>query len=217
MATATYSVNNAFGTSSITSDHEEASLILKIVMGHRELFGDLVQPHLNVLRRVVQRKLQNTADVEDVVQQTILKAFIHLDQFRLEACFRTWLVRISLNEVAQNWRMRRARRWVSLETPALAASPAKDPCDSPLRAYERSQTIESLRHAMNGLPEKYRVVVRMRDLEERSISEVAKALCLSIGAVKSRHHRGRRRMAQILLRHAALERRFNDVCSLETK
>jgi RNA polymerase sigma factor (sigma-70 family) len=196
----TYSVGTALADSSIGNEHKDATLIRQILTGRSELLGDLIKPHINPLRRLVQAKMGNNPDVEDIVQQTIFKAFTHLDQFRFEACFKTWLIRIALNEIAQTWRRRVSGRWVPLEGSAQVILQAKDPSDSPFRSYERSQTSNLLQRAVNSLPEKERVIVRMRDLEERSISEVAEALCLSIGAVKSRHHRARSRMAQILSR-----------------
>ena len=200
MGTITYSVGTALANPCIGNEHKDASLIRQILTGRKDLLGDPIKPHLDPLRRCVRAKMGNNPDVEDVVQQTIFKAFTHLDQFRFEACFKTWLTRIALNEVAQSWRRRVSGRWVGLEDSAQTVLQAMDPSDSPLRAYERSQTANLLQRALSSLPERYRVVVRMRDLEERSISEVAEVLCITIGAVKSRHHRGRLRMAQILSR-----------------
>jgi RNA polymerase sigma-70 factor (ECF subfamily) len=148
----------------------------------------------------VYMKMGKHQDAEDIVQQTILKAFSHLDQFRFEACFRTWLIRIAFNEVAQIWRRRACRRWVGLEDTKVTAFHATGPGESPLYLYERSQALTLLRDAILNLPEKCRVVVQMRDLEQRSLYEVAQTLCITIAAVKSRHHRGRLRMAQILSR-----------------
>jgi RNA polymerase sigma-70 factor, ECF subfamily len=200
MGTITYSVGTALANPYIGNEHKDASLIRQILTGRKDLLGDLIKPHIEPIRRCVRAKMGHNPDVEDVVQQTIFKAFTHLDQFRFEACFKTWLTRIALNEVAQNWRRRAPGRWIGLEDSTQTVLQATDPSDSPLRAYERSQTTKLLQRAVSSLPERYQVVVRMRDLEERSISEVAEALCITIGAVKSRHHRGRSRIAQFLSR-----------------
>ena len=97
-------------------------------------------------------------------------------------------------------------RWVALDGSAIAQTQVPDPKDSPFNVCARSQTARLLRIALASLPEKYRIVVRMRDLEERSISEVAERLCLTVAAVKTRHHRGRLRMAKVLSRTAYLQR-----------
>jgi RNA polymerase sigma-70 factor (ECF subfamily) len=178
--------------------YQEASVIRQILMGRPDLLGDLIKPHLEILRWFVHSKMGNDPDVEDVVQQTVFKAFAHLEQFRFEACFRTWLIRIALNEVAQHYRKRQSERWIGLDASAPTTMEVKDPGESPFHSCERRQTTSLLHRAISTLPETYRVVVRMRDLEELSISEVARALCLTIGAVKSRHHRGRLRIAKFL-------------------
>jgi RNA polymerase sigma-70 factor (ECF subfamily) len=121
-----------------------------------------------------------------------------LEQFRFEGGFRTWLIRIALNEVIQNWRKRGASRSVVMEPSDLAAVSAADPNNSPFNLCLRSQTARLLQTALATLPESYRLVVRMRDFEERSIAEVADALRLTAAAVKTRHHRARVRMAKIL-------------------
>ena len=195
-----YLARTTFAKHALEVEHNEGSLIRQVLAGRAELLEDLMKPHLDVLKRLIRRKMGNDPEVEDIVQQTMLKAFTHLRQFRFEACFRTWLIRIALNEIAQCWRRRGSGRSVGVECLPEAILQAKDPGDSPALSYERGETAMLLQRAVSRLPETYRVVVCMRDLEERSISEVAEALCLSIGAVKSRHHRGRSRMAQILSR-----------------
>jgi RNA polymerase sigma-70 factor (ECF subfamily) len=140
----------------------------------------------------------NDPDSDDVAQQAVFKAFTHLEQFRYEGGFRTWLIRIALNEVIQNWRKRVASRSVSVEPFTLAAVSVADPKDSPFHLCVRGQTARLLQTAVATLPERYRLVIRMRDFEERSVAEVAEALSLTTAAVKTRHHRARRRMATIL-------------------
>ena len=174
-------------------ERHEASLIRQILMGRRDLLGDLIEPHLGTLWRAVQAKMGNDPEIDDVVQQTVLKAFIHLAQFRSEAIFRTWLIRIALNEVTQNWRRRLASRSIVLDPSAIAEIQVTDPKDSPFEVCERSQAAGFLQTALATLPEQYRLVIRMRDFEERSISEVADALGLTPSAVKTRHHRARPR------------------------
>jgi RNA polymerase sigma-70 factor (ECF subfamily) len=137
------------------------------------------------------------ADTDDVAQQAVFKAFTRLEQFRFEGAFRTWLIRIALNEVIQNWRKRVASRSVVMEASTLAALSVADPKDSPLNLCMRRQTAGLLQTAFATLPESYRLVIRMRDFEERSVAEVANALRMTASAVKTRHHRARLRMAKI--------------------
>jgi RNA polymerase sigma-70 factor (ECF subfamily) len=176
----------------------EASIIHRILEGQRDLFHNLTQPHLGMLRRVIRKKMGNDADVDDVIQEALIKSFANLKQFRFEASFRTWLVRIAHNEAGQNWRKQLMARRFTQDQPAFTELDATDPNGSPFNAYVRNQTTKSIRLALASLPEKYRSVVRMRDIEERSIAEVAEAMRLTVGAVKTRHRRGRLIMAGIL-------------------
>src|SRR5438552_1418996 len=73
---------------------EEGELIRRILGGQRDLFGDLIAPHLTPLLRALRATIGGYVELEDIVQQTVLKAFTHLEQFRFEASFRTWLIRI---------------------------------------------------------------------------------------------------------------------------
>ena len=179
-------------------EYREALLIRQVLAGRRDLFGDLIEPHLDAVWRAVRARMGNDPDIDDVAQQAIFKAFTHLEQFRFEGGFRTWLIRIALNEVIQNWRKRFASRSVMMEPSAIAAASVTDPKDSPFNLCVRSQASRLLQTAFATLPESYRLVVRMRDFEERSVSDVAKALRLTTSAVKTRHHRARLRMAKIL-------------------
>jgi RNA polymerase sigma-70 factor (ECF subfamily) len=85
-----------------------------------------------------------------------------------------------------------------MEPSAIAAAAIADPKDSPFNLCVRSQTAGLLQTALATLPEPYRLVVRMRDFEECSVSEVANALRLTASAVKTRHHRARLKMAKVL-------------------
>ena len=177
---------------------EEARLIRKIIGGRRELFAELIAPHVRPLLRIVQATIGSHPDVEDIVQQTTLKAFTRLGQFRCEASFRTWLIRIGLNE-ARQWRRKWASsRFLTLDFLALSQVPLADDRHSPLVECQRSEIKLRLRNAIARLPEKYRIVVLLRDFEHLSLSEVARQLGLTAPAVKTRHMRARQRIAKLL-------------------
>jgi RNA polymerase sigma-70 factor (ECF subfamily) len=175
----------------------ESSIVLRILNGQQDLFRDLIEPHLQILRNVVRSRMGNDPEVEDVIQTAVVKAFANLKQFRFEAGFRTWLIRIAHNEVSQNWRRKLVARQFTHDQAGLAVN-APDPGDSPFKVYARSQTARSIEFALSTLPEKYRIIVRMRDLDELSIAEVSQAMRLTIATVKTRHRRGRLIMAQLL-------------------
>jgi RNA polymerase sigma-70 factor (ECF subfamily) len=198
MGTLTYVLDQMPLTREMRGKHSETELIREILAGRRDLFDDLIEPHLSAVKRAVRARMGNDPDSDDVAQQAVFKAFTHLEQFRYEGGFRTWLIRIALNEVIQNWRKRVASRSVAVEPFTLAAVSVADPKDSPFQLCVRSQTSRLLQTAVATLPERYRLVIRMRDFEERSVAEVAEALSLTTAAVKTRHHRARRRVALVL-------------------
>jgi RNA polymerase sigma-70 factor, ECF subfamily len=185
-------------TTCYRSRTDEAALIREIVGGQRDLFGDLIAPHLAALARVLRGTLGAHPEVEDIVQQTALKAFTHLAQFRFEAGFRTWLIQIGLNEVRQ-WRRKDASSpLMESASPVFGDLPIADQRQSPLRQYEIAETGDHVGAAIARLPDKYRVVILLRDLEDLSISEVAARLGLTIPAVKTRHRRARQKVATYL-------------------
>ena len=170
---------------------DEAALIRKIVGGQRDLFGDLIAPHLTPLLRIVRATIGGDPEVEDIVQQAAFKAFTKLAQFRFEAGFRTWLIQIGLNE-ARQWRRKCASsRIVGLAPLPLSELPIADKNHSPLSEYQRGEAGAQLRAALVRLPQKYRNVILLRDIEDLSISELAGRLGLTIPAVKTRHRRTR--------------------------
>src|ERR1700689_3359866 len=127
------------------SGSEEAVLIGRILAGRKDLFDELLKPHLAPLWRVVQAKIGTHTDVEDVVQQTLLKAYLHLEQFRNEARFSTWLIRIALHEILQLHRLRWSSHLVSLYPLALCRFQGCE--DSPYKQLERMETHQLLRKA----------------------------------------------------------------------
>jgi RNA polymerase sigma-70 factor (ECF subfamily) len=177
---------------------EETELIHKILGGRRDLFGDLIAPHLAPLLRAIKATIGGYVDIEDIVQQSTLKAFTHLEQFRFEASFRTWLIRIGLNE-ARAWRRKCASsRILALDPATLTQVPVADESLSPWVQYERREASARLRNALAHLPDKYRIVILLRDLYGFTLSEVAGRLGLTIPAVKTRQMRARQKMGRFL-------------------
>lgn len=185
------------------SNEEEARLIRQILAGRQDRFADLFQPHMTALRRVVRTKMQDSSEIEDVVQQTLLKAFSRLQQFRFEASFRTWLIRIACNEVLQ-WRRNRVRSALPLlERGRIPETQIADDAVSPFKICERNEEVRWFYKAFVKLPQIYQAVIQQRDLEHRSISETAQFLRLTVPAVKTRHRRARLLMLRFLPSAAA--------------
>jgi len=177
------------------SAETEGLLIDRILRGRIDAFADLVQPHMTSLSRFAQQELRSESEAEDVVQQSILLAFSRLRQFRGEASFNTWLRAITLNEV---FRLLQKRTVAPVPLRESRAARLADPATSPHTQYEQSERAERLHQALTRLPEKYRLMIQLRDLRELSIAETARSLSLTSAAVKTRHHRARKLLVRSL-------------------
>ena len=180
------------------SGSEEIVLVGRILAGRKDLFDELLKPHLATLWRVVQAKMGTDTDVEDVIQQTLLKAYLHLEQFRNEARFSTWLIRIALHEILQRHRLRWSSHLVSLDPLALRKFQGSEETTSPYKQLERMETNNLLRKAIAELPEKYQALIVLRDMQGLSVRDAARLLGMTVPTVKTRHRRARLKMAHSL-------------------
>ena len=171
-------------------------MIASILAGETQLYHELVRPHERSVYMMALSYMKNEADAEDVAQEAFLKAFRALNSFRAEAKFGTWLISITLNEARNRLRRKAAVPMESLDVPADedgAVSPAllRDWREVPSEALERGEVRSMIASAVEALPEIYRCVFVLRDMEELSVNETAEVLALSVPAVKVRLHRAR--------------------------
>jgi RNA polymerase sigma-70 factor (ECF subfamily) len=174
----------------------------------RERNGDafriIIQRNNQRLYRVARSVVQNDSEAEDVVQQTYVNAFDSLGKFRGDSSLATWLTRITLNEALG--RLRRQRPMVDLEVLDAEPSGASKIIPFPLmlansdpeRDAAQRQIRQLIERAIDDLPEIFRVVFVMRDVEDMSIEETAGFLGLSPATVKTRLHRARRQLRRAL-------------------
>jgi len=171
------------------SSLSDEEIVRRVVEGEVELFGILLRRYDQRLYRTARAVLADDGEAEDVTQETWMRAFRHLDQFEQKARFSTWLLRIALHEA---WgRARRARKSQPLEeTPSWEQnliSHSSDP-EGEAAGGELRGLLES---AVEGLPEFYRVVFILREVEGLCTAEVAATLELSEDVVKTRLSRAR--------------------------
>ena len=194
------------------SSTRDADLIARILGGERELFHELVRPYEKGVYRATFSILQSPEDAEDAAQEAMLKALRNLRNFRAESRFSTWLISIAINEARARLRHTRVLKFDSIDQPAEqeegSFTPAliRDWREVPLEALERSELRDMLRKAIAGLPEIYREVLVMRDIEEFSIAETAAALNVGEGVVKTRLLRARLMLQKILAPQLASRR-----------
>ncbi|HET6216047.1 MAG TPA: sigma-70 family RNA polymerase sigma factor [Acidobacteriaceae bacterium] len=199
-----------------TELRDESRMIASILAGDAQLFHELIRPYERRVYAMALSFLRNEADAEDVAQEAFLKAFRSLAGFRGDAKFGTWLVSITLNEARSRIRRRDAIKMESLDEPQDDqghSSPAllRDWKEIPSEALERKEVRSLLQKAITSLPQIYREVFQLRDIEQMSVNEAAEALGITVSSVKVRLHRARMMLQKNLapqLKQMAPKRRW---------
>jgi len=185
---------------------DESTLVAQAREGDTRAFGELVRRYEGKIFRLAQHVTQNREDAEDVLQETFLKAYEHLDQFQGNSKFYTWVVRIAVNQALMKLRRRKTDKSVSLdeqidtgEDTIVREIAAWD--EDPEQRFSREELGGILDTAIQSLEPPYRSVFVLRDIEELSTEETAEALDLSVPAVKSRLLRARLQLREKLTRY----------------
>ena len=169
------------------SDEEAVSRILK---GETALFEVIMRRYNQRLYRVTRAILRNDSEAEDVIQDAYVRAYEHLDQFAGKAAFPTWLTRIAIHEaLARRRRGRRVEELEAVQKKEDFISTLESSTPDPEAQTAQSQARRFLEAAIEALPEDYRTIVVMRDVEEMNVAETAASLEVSEAVVKTRLHR----------------------------
>jgi RNA polymerase sigma-70 factor (ECF subfamily) len=182
----------------------EVEIVQRVRGGDAELFYELVRPWERAVFLSALGIVGNEADAEEVAQEAILKAFKHLSSFRGDAKFSTWLIQIAINEARMKIRRARPHLHDSMEEGTRTEEGDYIPKDFadwreiPLQALETKELRQAIRRAMDDLPEKYRSVFMLRDVQQLSIEETAAALRITKANVKTRLARARLKMRDAL-------------------
>ena len=185
----------------------EAQFIERLKRGDAAAFETLVNERSGEIYGLLYRLTESTEEARDLTQETFLRAFQSIGHFRGESDLRTWIYRIAINQARNRWRWWRRRRrdsTISIDAPAANGHPSlvgtlksedgRDPEKDAL-AHERER---ALRKALSTLKRVYREAVVLRDIEGFAYEEIAVALDISIGTVKSRLARGRQELRRKL-------------------
>ena len=185
----------------------ETQFIERLKRGDAAAFETLVSERSGEIYGLLYRLTENVEEARDLTQETFLRAFQSIDHFRGESDLRTWIYRIAINQARNRWRWWRRRRrdaTVSIDAPeaagrlglvaTLKSTTAKDPEQDTL-ANERER---ALKKALGTLKRVYREAVILRDIEGFAYEEIATALDISVGTVKSRLARGRQELRRKL-------------------
>lgn len=181
-------------------DLDDLELVARVLAGDTDAYAALVDRHRDLVYTVALRIAGNETDAEDIAQEAFVRAYKALGAFRGDSKFSSWLYRITVNRALGHIKRRMRAPFVEADADDLretgrAAAPTGE---SPLEALLDEEFRLRVRQAIAELPPRYRAVVTLYHLEERSYKEAAAILGLPIGTVKTHLHRARAMLRKIL-------------------
>ncbi|QWF72072.1 RNA polymerase sigma factor RpoE [Methylomonas paludis] len=177
------------------SEELDQELVRRVQRGDKTAFDQLVIKYQHRIVHLVNRYVKDPTEAEDVAQDTFIKAYRALADFRGESAFYTWLYRIAIN-TAKNYLLSRSRRQFDYEIDVQDAeqvenAPQLKDLDSPDNLLMNQEILEVINLAIEKLPEEMRIAITLREFEGMSYEEIAEAMDCPIGTVRSRIFRAR--------------------------
>ncbi len=181
----------------------DAELVRRILAGEKALFEILMRRYNQTVFRIIRSYLKDQDEVEDAMQNSYLKAFDRLYQFQGSASFSTWLIRISINEALLRLKHIKRNKHVFLHAGEYRAgiSPVNQIPDkqmNPEKAMIRREARQLLEEAIDKLPEKYRVIYMLKEVEGLENAQIEEALGISESNIKVRLHRAKKLLQESL-------------------
>ena len=187
-----------------TEQQQRALRDLRLIEAYRagqsDAFEALVRSYDPQVRRVLAQLNAPPSDVEDLLQEVFLRIFRNLGRFRGQSSFYTWLYRITINVFFDHSKKRKRAdvRLARLQNALSEAGNLREPSGDPYVACSNSLALEEFSQAIGALPEAFRTVVALREVEDLSYEEIALQTGISIGTVRSRLSRARARLKELL-------------------
>lgn len=183
---------------------EEQRLIDAAIAGDSAAFEQLIQPLEGRIYAVALRMCANREDAQDCMQESMIRIYRALSGFKGQSSFSTWVYRITMNTCLDELRRRKARKSTSLDSLLDSGwSPANE-TDTPERHAVQSEQRRTIERAIADLPDDMRAAIVLRDIQGLTYDEIADALSVNVGTVKSRISRGRERLRKKLSAHPEL-------------
>ena len=177
------------------SDQLDEDLVLRVQQGDKSAFDLLVIKYQHKIIQLVNRYVKDPSEAQDVAQEAFLKAYRALGNFRGDAAFYTWLYRIAIN-TAKNYLVSRSRRSANYQVDIQDAevfenAPQLQGMETPERLLLNQEIIDTIKAAIDKLPEDMRTAIMLREFEGMSYEEIAVAMDCPVGTVRSRIFRAR--------------------------
>ena len=180
----------------------ESEVIKRILGGEKELYEILVRRNNQKLYRIIRSYINDDAEIEDIMQDSYVKAFTKLYQFKLESTFSTWLIRIGINESLARIKEKGKLYHLNEQSDNLKSNTILEIPDSkqlnPQDKMIRNEAKQLLENAIYSLDIKYKTVYILKEVEEMSLKEISTALDLTVANVKVRLHRSKEMLKEKL-------------------
>lgn len=189
----------------------QAGLVRRLKCRESEAFDELIEHYQGPVYGFVYRQLDNPADAADVTQEIFLKVYRKIDDFRGDCSLKTWMYRIAVHEASnrRRWFARHRRNEVAIDAPGTEGESRwdwiEDTRETPYQAMARREQLDLVGESLRQIDERLRTAVILRDIQGLSYNEIAEALQISLGTVKSRILRGRDALKSRLRRRLAAD------------
>lgn len=175
---------------------EERKLIERAVRGSAQAFNELMSMHEGRMYAVALRMCGNREDAQDCLQDAMLRIYRSIASFKAQSSFGTWAYRITMNTCLDELRRRKGRPGTSLDDLLEEGWTPSDGGDTPERHAIRAEMQQSLQRYIRELPEDMRAAVVLRDIQGLPYEDIAEALGVNVGTIKSRISRGREKLRE---------------------
>lgn len=177
------------------SEQLDEDLVLRVQRGDKSAFDLLVIKYQHKIIQLVNRYVKDPSEAQDVAQEAFIKAYRALGNFRGDSAFYTWLYRIAIN-TAKNYLVSRSRRSSDYQVDiqdaeAIENAPQLQGMETPERLLLNEEIIDTIKTAIDKLPEEMRTAIMLREFEGMSYEEIAEAMDCPVGTVRSRIFRAR--------------------------
>ncbi|MFZ2726517.1 MAG: RNA polymerase sigma factor RpoE [Methylococcaceae bacterium] len=177
------------------SEQLDQELVERVQQGDKAAYNLLVLKYQHKIIQLVNRYIKDASEAQDVAQEAFIKAYRAIGSFRGEASFYTWLYRIAIN-TAKNYLVSRSRRGVDLQVEMQDAEHFENTAqlyclDTPEQLLLNQEIIETIKSAIENLPDEMRLAIMLREFEGMSYEEIAHTMNCPVGTVRSRIFRAR--------------------------